>query len=68
LGDDPVLSNDGDVLLSREPSASCGRSFVEDILDKSAVERVGIPRLFVFVLVPGLPDDVTCFAAGLTSL
>jgi len=50
-----------------------GRSFVEKILDESVVERfdgfvdrVGIPGLVVFVLVPGLPDDVICFAAGLT--
>jgi len=50
-----------------------GRSFVEDILNEDVVERfdgfvdrVGIAGLIAFVLVPGLPDDVICFFAGLT--
>ncbi|GAB3690669.1 hypothetical protein GCM10028857_27270 [Salinarchaeum chitinilyticum] len=50
-----------------------GRSFVEDILDEDVVkrfdgfvDRVGIAGLIAFVLVPGLPDDVICFFAGLT--
>lgn len=50
-----------------------GRSFVEDILHEDAVDRfdgfvdrVGVAGLIAFVLVPGLPDDVVCFVAGLT--
>lgn len=50
-----------------------GRSFVEnvlhdDVLDRfdGFVEQVGIPGLLVFVLIPGLPDDVVCFLGGLT--
>lgn len=30
------------------------------------VEAVGLPGLFVFVVIPGLPDDAVCFLAGLT--
>ncbi|WP_280536073.1 TVP38/TMEM64 family protein [Halopenitus sp. POP-27] len=52
-----------------------GRSFVEDILHEDVierfdgfVERVGIPGLLVFVLIPGLPDDAICFLSGLTTL
>lgn len=50
-----------------------GRSFVEDVVDEDVVDRfdsfvdeAGIPGLLVFVAVPGLPDDVVCYAAGLT--
>jgi uncharacterized membrane protein YdjX (TVP38/TMEM64 family) len=41
----------------------------DDILDRfdEFVESVGLPGLFVFVLVPGLPDDVVCFMGGLTT-
>jgi len=40
----------------------------EDILDRfdEFVDSVGLPGLFVFVLIPGLPDDVVCFLGGLT--
>jgi len=50
-----------------------GRPFVEDVLHEAVVarfdgfvDRVGIPGLVVFVVVPGLPDDAVCFLAGLT--
>ncbi|SEH55495.1 Uncharacterized membrane protein YdjX, TVP38/TMEM64 family, SNARE-associated domain [Halopenitus malekzadehii] len=52
-----------------------GRSLVEDLLHEDVidrfdgfVERVGIPGLLVFVLIPGLPDDAICFLSGLTTL
>jgi len=51
-----------------------GRSAVERLLDEDLiegfddfVERVGLPGLFVFVVIPGLPDDAVCFLAGLTT-
>lgn len=34
----------------------------------AAVERRGLLSLFVVFLVPGLPDDAICFAAGLTRI
>lgn len=50
-----------------------GRSFVESILHDDVmvrfdgfVDRVGIPGLIAFVLIPGLPDDAICFLSGLT--
>lgn len=50
-----------------------GRSFVEDVLHEDVMARfdefvdtVGIPGLFVFVIIPGLPDDAICFLSGLT--
>ncbi|GGJ00966.1 hypothetical protein GCM10008995_08550 [Halobellus salinus] len=50
-----------------------GRSFVEDILHEDVVTRfddfvdtVGVPGLFAFVIIPGLPDDAVCFLSGLT--
>ena len=52
-----------------------GRPFVEsvvfgptlDAFDVACRDR-GMVALFVIFLVPGLPDDVLCFAAGLTDL
>lgn len=51
-----------------------GRSFVEEMLHEDVVarfdgfvDRVGIPGLIAFVVVPGLPDDAICFLAGLTT-
>lgn len=51
-----------------------GRSFAENVLHDDVltrfdgfVERVGIPGLFIFVLIPGLPDDIICFLSGLTT-
>lgn len=51
-----------------------GRPFVESVLHEDIltrfdgfVERVGIPGLIVFVLIPGLPDDAICFLSGLTT-
>lgn len=32
------------------------------------VEQAGLVGVFVFVVIPGLPDDVVCFIGGLTSL
>jgi uncharacterized membrane protein YdjX (TVP38/TMEM64 family) len=50
-----------------------GRSFVERVLDDAVidrfdafVDRVGVPGLFAFVIIPGLPDDAICFLSGLT--
>jgi len=50
-----------------------GRTFVEDVLHDDVVarfdgfvDRVGVPGLVVFVVIPGLPDDAICFLAGLT--
>lgn len=52
-----------------------GRPAVEqlvprDTIDRfdAAVERRGRLALFVIFLVPGLPDDAICFAAGLTRI
>lgn len=52
-----------------------GRSFVEDVLHEDLmtrfdgfVDRVGIPGLLVFILIPGLPDDAICFLCGLTKM
>jgi len=49
-----------------------GRPVVErmiegDLLDRfdGFVETLGVPGLFLFVVIPGLPDDVICFLAGL---
>ncbi|GAB3706925.1 TVP38/TMEM64 family protein [Halorubrum pallidum] len=50
-----------------------GRSFVEDVLHEDVIDRfdgfvdtVGLPGLFAFVVIPGLPDDAICFLSGLT--
>ena len=50
-----------------------GRSFVESVLHEDVVARfddfvdtVGVPGLFAFVVIPGLPDDAICFLSGLT--
>ncbi|QLC35137.1 TVP38/TMEM64 family protein (plasmid) [Halarchaeum sp. CBA1220] len=50
-----------------------GRGFVEGILHEDVltrfdgfVERVGLPGLLAFVIIPGLPDDAICFLSGLT--
>ena len=50
-----------------------GRSFVESVIHEDVIERfdgfvdtVGIPGLFAFVIIPGLPDDAICFLSGLT--
>lgn len=50
-----------------------GRPFVEDVLDEDVltrfdafVDRVGVPGLVAFVMIPGLPDDAICFLSGLT--
>jgi Uncharacterized conserved protein len=51
-----------------------GRPFVENTLSEDVIERfdsfvatVGLPGLFVFVIIPGLPDDAVCFLSGLTT-
>jgi Uncharacterized conserved protein len=40
----------------------------EEILNRfdDFVDRVGIVGMFVFVMIPGLPDDAVCFLCGLT--
>jgi uncharacterized membrane protein YdjX (TVP38/TMEM64 family) len=50
-----------------------GRPFVETVIHEDVmarfdgfVDRVGLPGLFAFVVVPGLPDDAICFVSGLT--
>ena len=50
-----------------------GRSFVENVLHEDVIDRfddfvdtVGVPGLFAFVIIPGLPDDAICFLSGLT--
>ncbi|GAB7008712.1 TVP38/TMEM64 family protein [Halorubrum trueperi] len=50
-----------------------GRTFVEDVIHEDVIDRfdgfvdtVGIPGLFAFVVIPGLPDDAICFLSGLT--
>jgi uncharacterized membrane protein YdjX (TVP38/TMEM64 family) len=39
----------------------------EDLIDRfdGFVQTVGVPGLFLFVVIPGLPDDAICFLAGL---
>ena len=51
-----------------------GRPLVEKLLHEDVltrfdgfVDQVGIPGLFAFVIVPGLPDDAICFLSGLTT-
>nr|WP_280663818.1 VTT domain-containing protein [Halomicroarcula amylolytica] len=51
-----------------------GRPMVERLLHEDVVtrfdgfvDRVGIPGLLAFVLIPGLPDDAICFLSGLTT-
>mgnify|MGYP002761005256 CR=1 FL=1 len=50
-----------------------GRSFVERVIHEDVIARfdgfvdtVGVPGLFAFVIIPGLPDDAICFLSGLT--
>lgn len=45
------------------------RALHEDVIAQfdGFVDRVGIPGLFVFVIIPGLPDDAICFLSGLTT-
>jgi uncharacterized membrane protein YdjX (TVP38/TMEM64 family) len=50
-----------------------GRPAVERLVHERLLERfdgfveeTGLLGLFVFVAIPGLPDDVVCFVAGLT--
>lgn len=52
-----------------------GRPFVERVVHAETLDRFdvlsgerGLLVLFVVFLLPGLPDDVICFAAGLTRL
>lgn len=52
-----------------------GRRHVEEAIDAALVDqfdalvrRRGLLALFAVFLVPGLPDDVICFLAGLTDL
>lgn len=52
-----------------------GRPAVERLIEDDVlasfdglVDQAGLVGLFVFVVIPGLPDDVICFLAGLTRL
>lgn len=52
-----------------------GRAYVENIVQEEALARFdavsddyGQAALFFLFLVPGLPDDVICFAGGLTDI
>lgn len=52
-----------------------GRPYVETIVHEDALERFDAisdqnarSALFVIFLFPGLPDDIICFAGGLTSI
>lgn len=52
-----------------------GRPFVESVIHAETLEEFddlthdhGLLALFLVFLVPGLPDDVICFTAGLTDL
>jgi len=52
-----------------------GRAYVENIVQEEALARFdavsddyGPPALFFLFVVPGLPDDVICFAGGLTDI
>ncbi|WP_267643358.1 TVP38/TMEM64 family protein [Haloarchaeobius amylolyticus] len=52
-----------------------GRGYVETIVDDDALawfdavsDEYARPTLFLLFLVPGLPDDVICFAGGLTKV
>lgn len=52
-----------------------GRSYVERVVRPGVIEEFdavvaerGLTTLFLVFLVPGLPDDVVCFVAGLTDL
>ena len=49
-----------------------GRPVVERMIDEALLDRfdgfvetLGVPGLLLFVVIPGLPDDVICFLAGL---
>ncbi|MFB6122064.1 MAG: TVP38/TMEM64 family protein [Haloferacaceae archaeon] len=46
------------------------RVFAADVVDAfdAAVDRLGVVGITVLVVVPGLPDDVVCFACGLSDL
>lgn len=52
-----------------------GRGYVERTFDAAlverfdgVVERAGVPGLFAFFLLPGFPDDVLCFTAGVARI
>lgn len=52
-----------------------GRPIVERIIGAKLLDRVdhvarnrGLGFFFLFFLIPGLPDDVLCFVAGMTTL
>jgi uncharacterized membrane protein YdjX (TVP38/TMEM64 family) len=56
-------------------SRRLGRPYVETVLDEDTLARIdaalsgtGDVVVAVFFLVPGLPDDVICFVAGLSSI
>jgi uncharacterized membrane protein YdjX (TVP38/TMEM64 family) len=66
-----ILGSTAALLLARY----LGRPLVQRLVDPAALERMdrlaasrGLPFFFAVFLIPGLPDDIACFVAGLTSL
>ena len=66
-----VLGSTAALLLARY----AGRPLVRRLVTPTALEKMdrlaenhGLVFFFLVFLLPGLPDDIACFAAGLTSL
>jgi uncharacterized membrane protein YdjX (TVP38/TMEM64 family) len=66
-----ILGTTAALLLARY----LGRPLVQRLVNPAALERMdrlaasrGLVFFFAVFLIPGLPDDIACFAAGLTSL
>lgn len=56
-------------------SRKFGRSLVEKVVKKESLQKFDFimnknaaPILFMIFLIPGLPDDIVCYMAGLTNL
>ena len=67
------------LLLGSTPRCSwpamLGRPLVQRLVNPAALEKMdrlaanrGLAFFFLVFLIPGLPDDIACFVAGLTSL
>jgi uncharacterized membrane protein YdjX (TVP38/TMEM64 family) len=66
-----ILGSMAALLLARY----LGRPLVQRLIAPAALEKMdhlaenrGLVFFFLVFLIPGLPDDIACFAAGLTSL
>jgi len=66
-----ILGSTAALLLARY----AGRPLVRRLVNPTALEKLdrlaenhGLVFFFLVFLLPGLPDDIACFAAGLTSL